>query len=109
MKIRSDIHAGTTALEACQAERDYWKAKATYMEQIAKGPGYSPQPPYYPPFRARVCRRERYLRVPPIPNASFEGASPPAAAGMWEASTTRTRAVFAVSRSRNKRRLEHKL
>jgi hypothetical protein len=49
MKIRSDIHAGTTALEACQAERDYWKAKATYMEQIAKGPGYSPQPPYYPP------------------------------------------------------------
>jgi hypothetical protein len=49
MKIRSDIHAGTTALQACQAERDYWKAQATYMEKIAKGPGNTTQPPYYPP------------------------------------------------------------
>jgi hypothetical protein len=47
MKIRSDIRAGD-ALSDCQRQRDYWKAQATRMEQIANGPGPS-NPPTYPP------------------------------------------------------------
>lgn len=57
MKIRSDIRAGD-ALRDCQRERDYWKAQATRMEQIAKGPGTRPTP------------------IPPTP-------APPSAGGGW--------------------------
>ena len=42
MKIRSDIRAGD-ALAECQKQRDYWKAQAQYMEEIAKSP--APKPP----------------------------------------------------------------
>jgi hypothetical protein len=43
MRIRTDIRAGDMSLAQCQKERDYWKAQATKMEEIAKSP--SPQPP----------------------------------------------------------------
>jgi hypothetical protein len=46
MKIRSDIRAGD-ALRDCQKQRDYWKAQALRMEQIAKAP--APQPTPVPP------------------------------------------------------------
>ena len=46
MKIRSDLRAGD-ALSECQKQRDYWKAQALRMEQIAKAP--VPQPTPTPP------------------------------------------------------------
>jgi hypothetical protein len=50
MKIRSDIRAGD-ALRDCQKQRDYWKAQALRMEQIAKAPATQPTPvpPTIPP------------------------------------------------------------
>jgi hypothetical protein len=68
MKIRSNIHAGD-ALSQCQKQRDYWKAKALQMEQIATSykptppTPYPPYPPYYPP-------------TPPSPGGGYVG-------GVW--------------------------
>ena len=53
MKIRSDLRAGD-ALSECQKQRDYWKAQALRMEQIAKAPAPRPTPtpptPTPPPY-----------------------------------------------------------
>jgi len=46
MKIRSDIRAGD-ALSDCQKQKEYWKAQALRMEQIAKAP--TPKPTPVPP------------------------------------------------------------
>ena len=43
MKIKSDVHAGTTYTE-CDAQRNYWKK----MAQSGKCNAYYP-PTYYPP------------------------------------------------------------
>ena len=45
MRVRSNIRAGdeSQALKQCQQQRDYWKAQALNMEQIAKAP--APKPP----------------------------------------------------------------
>jgi hypothetical protein len=51
MRIRSDLRAGD-ALSECQKQRDYWKAQALRMEQIAKAPTPkpTPTPPTRPPY-----------------------------------------------------------
>ena len=36
MKIRSEIHAGYTSVEQCQADAQYWKDNANAMETFAK-------------------------------------------------------------------------
>lgn len=43
MKTRTAIRAGS-ALSQCQSQRDYWKAQASRMEQIAQRPAPKPQP-----------------------------------------------------------------
>jgi hypothetical protein len=51
MKIRTDIHAGTTFAE-CDAQRDCWKKQAELMEQYANGSGSIPSGLQFPPY---VC------------------------------------------------------
>jgi len=51
MKIRSDIHAGTTFAE-CDVQRDCWKQQAELMEKYANGSGSIPSGLQFPPY---VC------------------------------------------------------
>lgn len=74
MKIQSNIHAGAMSLQQCQAQRDYWKAQATSMEAIAKGPSPYPPKPYppnpYPPYPPQPTPQ------PPSPGGGWVG-------GVW--------------------------
>jgi hypothetical protein len=36
MKIRSDLHAGYTTVQECQADAKYWKTQAKAMQGFAK-------------------------------------------------------------------------
>lgn len=50
MKIRSNIHAGTTFAE-CDVQRDCWKKQAELMETYANGSSsYPPAGLQFPPY-----------------------------------------------------------
>ena len=61
MKIRSDIHAGTTFAE-CDVQRDCWKKQAELMEKYANGSSSTPPSGLqFPPY---ICTSSSYQPYP---------------------------------------------
>ena len=73
MKIRTDISAGYTSLEQCQADTLYWKNMAYTMEVFARTGVWNgtPKPPTQPPTQPPT-----YPTYPSYPTGGYVG-------GVW--------------------------
>jgi hypothetical protein len=81
MKIRTDIHAGTTFAE-CDVQRDCWKQQAELMEKYANGSGSIPSGLQFPPY---TCSG---TTPPPSGGGYVNGVYYPDKSGVCGSSTT---------------------